>query len=147
MSIDVAFRIVLLAPPAGVDFGIQHGKGSEYTTILKQRSAGGDLQFDFEMTMKSVANNDSPNFVGPIAQGPADARFVYVDIGTLAGQKDCCWERRIKAPLAGITRAMIEDVLSDKTKTLVARLPGTGKDGGPSCATVRPIGGWKVERR
>jgi len=30
---EVQLRIVLVAPPAGVDFGIQEGKGNDYTTI------------------------------------------------------------------------------------------------------------------
>jgi hypothetical protein len=25
-------------------------------------------------------------------------------------------------------------------------LPGTGKDGGPSCATVHPVDGWQCSR-
>ena len=29
---------------------------------------------------------------------------------------------------------------------LEARLPGTGKDGGPSCATVHPIQDWMCRR-
>ncbi len=29
----VALRIVLIAPPSGVDFGIQEGKGYDYKTI------------------------------------------------------------------------------------------------------------------
>ena len=29
-------------------------------------------------------------------------------------------------------------------KRLEARIQGTGSDGGPSCATVIPIGGWRV---
>jgi len=23
-------------------------------------------------------------------------------------------------------------------------IPGTGKDGGPNCATVKPFNGWKI---
>ena len=58
---------------------------------------------------------------------------------------DSCWERRIKVPLGGITWDMIEKA---STKlVLEARLPGTGKDGGPSCATVKPTEGWKVCRQ
>ena len=39
MESEVPLSIVLVAPPAGVDFGIQNGKGSGYTTILTR---GGD---------------------------------------------------------------------------------------------------------
>ena len=46
METELRLRIVLVAPPAGVDFGLQDGKGSDYRTIQKQRSRGADLSFD-----------------------------------------------------------------------------------------------------
>ncbi len=33
-------RIVLVAPPAGVSFGIQDGKGTKETTVAVQQSSG-----------------------------------------------------------------------------------------------------------
>ena len=142
----VAIRIVLLAPPKGVDFGVQEGKGNDFATIQKQRSTGADLSFEFPVTVKNNREDGLPNFLGPFAQGPADGRFVYIDVGKIAGQVDSCWERRIKVPLAGITWEMIEMASNDSTTVLEARLPGTGKDGGPSCATVRPLEGWKCRK-
>jgi hypothetical protein len=72
-------------------------------------------------------------------------RFIYINIGKSAGQFGSCWERRLKIPLGGITWEMIEKA---STKMLLeARLPGTGKDGGPSCATVKPTEGWAVRKR
>jgi hypothetical protein len=59
------------------------------------------------------------------------------------GQLDSCWERRIKVPLNGISWDLIKKVATDSTLVLEAHLPGTAKDGGPSCATVRPDQGWK----
>lgn len=139
---EVRLRIVLVAPPAGVDFGVQEGKGSDYTTIQTQRSSGGDLAFEFTVTAKDNRDDGLPNFLGPLAQGPMTGRFIYLDVGKCAGQSDSAWERRIKVPLSGVTWEMIETML-----VLEARLPGTDKDGGPSCATVKPVGGWKVCRR
>jgi len=72
----VTLRIVLEAPPPGVDFGIQQGRGSIYETIAKQRSAGGDLSFEFEVDVKS-GPREPTDFGGPIVQGPRGARFVY----------------------------------------------------------------------
>ena len=142
---EVRLRIVLVAPPPGVDFGVQEGKGSDYKTIHKQRSNDADLTFEFTVTVKDNRDDGLPNFLGPLAQGPTMGRFIYIDIGKSAGQIDSCWERRIKVPLGGITWEMIEKA---STKMLLeARLPGTGKDGGPSCATVKPTEGWKVCRR
>ena len=142
---NVTLRIVLLAPPAGVDFGVQEGKGNDYKTIQKQRSKGGDLHFEFSVAVKDNREDGFPNFVGPLAQGPTTGRFIYIDIGQCAGQADCIWTRRIKVPLAGITWEMIERASKDRKIILEARLPGTAKDGGPSCATLKPIDGWKCQ--
>lgn len=139
---EVRLRIVLVAPPAGVDFGIQEGQGTACKTIHKQRSRDADLTFEFTMTVKDNRDDGLPNFLGPLAQGPTTGRFVYIGVGKHAGQIDSVWERRIKVPLGGITWEMIET--GSKKWGLEARLPGTGKDGGPSCATVKPVEGWKV---
>ena len=142
---QVRLRIILVTPPAGVDFGVQDGKGNDYKTIQKQRSKGADLTFEFTATSKDNRDDGLPNFLGTLMQGPVAERFV--DIGKLAGQTDSCWDRRIKVPLGGITWDMIEKVSKDPVLVLEARLPGTGKDGGPSCATVKPTDGWKVCRQ
>ena len=126
----MVFRIVLIAPPAGVDIGLQKGKGSAYETVQKQRSGGGDLRFQFEAELK----NGEP--AGPFVQGPRGGRFVYLDIGTAAGQADSCWSRRLKIPLSDLGAMDPVAVF----ETLVA---GTGRDGGPSCGTVKPFEGWR----
>ena len=143
-EVELSLRIVLESPPTGVDFGLQDGKGHDYKTIQKQRSSGKDLCFDCVVTVKNNRDDGLPNFVGPLTQGTPADRFIYIDIGTSAGQADSCWERRIKVPLNGITLEMIERVSADSELVLEARLPGTGRDGGPSCATVQPIHGWRA---
>ncbi len=143
-EIELRLRIVLVAPPIGVDFGVQDGKGSAYQTIEKQRSDGTDLKFECTVTVRDNRQDGSPNFVGSLAQGPVGARFVYIDVGKLAGQSDSCWERRIKVPLTSIHWELIEEASADAKRTLTAHLPGTGKDGGPSCATVQPTDGWRL---
>ena len=35
----------------------------------------------------------------------------------------------------------------DTNKILEARVPGTGKDNGPNCATVKPFAGWHISNR
>ena len=147
MEVKLRLRIVLEAPPSGVEFGLQDGKGNSYETIQKQTSKGKDLSFDCTVTVKDNRDNGLPNFLGPLTQGPPTGRFIYIDIGKLAGQKDCVWERRIKVPLTGITWDMIHRVSADSTLVLEAHLPGTAKDGGPSCATVHPGKGWKCGTR
>jgi hypothetical protein len=148
MVVELRLRIVLERPPAGVDFGLQLGKGTGYRTVQTQRSQGDDdPSFDATVTIKGDRGDGPPNFLGPLAQGPPTGRFLYIDIGKSAGQADSGWDRRLKVPLVGISWSMIEQVAADTELVLEARLPGTGRDGGPSCATVHPPLGWTAARR
>jgi hypothetical protein len=138
MERELTLRIILERPPAGVDFGLQQGSGANYETVQKQRSGDKDLRFEFTVRVKE-ARDGSPNFLGPFVQGPASARFVYLDIGTYAGQKNTCWSRRLRIPLQGITWNMLTSSVVIET-----RVPGTGRDRGPNCGTVKPFHGWKT---
>ena len=146
LEIAVPLRIVLVDPPPGVDFGIQEGKGNDYKTIAVQRSRAGNLVLECTINVKGDRNDGPPNFVGSISQGPPTGRFIYIDIGKSAAQFDSCWQRRIKIPLETITWEMIDSVVDTPKRLLQATIPGTGKDGGPICATVKPIDGWKVAK-
>ena len=143
MNKELSIRIILESPPPGVDFGIQKGSGNKYETILKQRSIDKDLCFEFKI---SVKENQAalPDFKGPYVQGPSNERFIYVDIGTAAGQFDSVWTRRLKIPLRDISAETIQQLLTDSSLVLETKVPGTGKDGGPNCATVKPFPGWHL---
>jgi hypothetical protein len=142
MEHELTLRIVLEKPLPGVDFGVQKGKGSSYETIQKQRSKGKDLVFEFTVRVKAGTRTSAPNFLGPFVQGPTDERFIYIDIGTCAGQTETGWSRRLKIPLKGITSNDIDTVLADSGSRLEARIQATGRDGGPTCGTVKPFSGW-----
>jgi hypothetical protein len=144
MELELRLRIVLEEPPAGVDFGLQLGKGTDYQTIQTQRSNTGNLEFEGSVTVKDNRADGLPNFLGPLAQGPPTQRFIYVDVGAYAGQPHARWGRRIKIPLGGIGWDTIKKVTGQSGAALEARIPGTGKDGGPTCATVRCE--WKLIR-
>ena len=146
MERELTFRIVLEKPPAGVDFGLQKGRGSAYEVIQRQRSGIGDLCFEFTVRVSADSKGGGPTLLGPFVQGPPDARFVYLDIGTYAGQQDTQWSRRLKVPLSGITLQMIDQIKDPSKIVFETRVPGTGKDGGPNCATVKPFSGWKLTR-
>lgn len=126
---EVTLRIILKQPTPGVDFALQKGGGSKYEVVQKQRSLpDGDLKFEFPVTVRSDKDG-APDFFGPFVHGARGDRYVYIDIGTYAGQTNTEWGRRLKVPLSCITR----DLLNSQS-TLVGEIPGTGKDGGPSCA-------------
>lgn len=139
----ITIHIILEKPPVGVDYGVQQGSGTNYDSIQKQRSQGEDLRFTVALTLKSPTD-ELPVFTGPFAQGPPKERFVYLNIGKSAGQWDSVWSRRLKIPLKSITPEMIRHALADSGAVLEIKVPGTAKDGTPTCASVKGGEGWKV---
>jgi hypothetical protein len=146
MDRKVMCRIVLEAPPPGVDFALQVGRGSRFELVQKQRSTGKELCFDVSVSVRETTDKAQPDLGGPAVQGPKGQRFIYINSGTYAGQAATPWARRLKVPLVGITTVMVTGVLTDPHSVLEARVPGTAKDGGPNAATVKPFAGWKVSR-
>jgi hypothetical protein len=143
MNQELTLKIVLENPPGGIDFGLQKGSGNKYETIQIQRSSDKNLAFEFPITVR--LNEDGlPNFLGPFVQGPPSQRFIYIDIGTYAGQRETGWSRRLKIPLTGINLDTIKELLTNSNTVLEARVPGTGRDNGPNCATVKPFTGWHI---
>src|SRR6185503_19301753 len=87
---EVNFRVILESPPPGVDYGLQKGGGSNYEVTQTQRSKTGDLQFELAARVKE-GKDGQPVLLGPFVHGPPQERFVYLDIGTYAGQTDTPW--------------------------------------------------------
>jgi len=134
----VPFRVIVTAPLAGIRMMVQRGRDE----LLRPVAAGVDeLQFEFEIDVD--LSGVEPNFLGKYAQGPKNARFVYVNSGTYAGESHSCWGRRAKLSLMTITREQVERVLNGEDLLLETTMPGVGKDGGPTCASVKGIE-WKV---
>lgn len=146
MESDVPVRLVLVDPPAGVDYGVQRGHGREFETLFVQQRRQRDVSFDFSLRVSDGRKGGEPNFLGEFVQGPPAGRFIYIDVGTCAGQIDTPWSRRMKIPLQAITWDLIRKTIKKPGYRLAARIPGTGKDGGPSCATVRLLGNWEIVR-
>lgn len=140
MEHELALTIVVENSVTGVDYGLQKGRGNDYETVQTQRAENTDLRFEFTVRVNQ-GKDGKPNFLGPFAQGTAADRFVYLDIGTLAGQRDTRWSRRLKIPLVGIEWDLITQAFKSR-KALETRIPGRGRDGGPTCGTVKPFSGW-----
>jgi hypothetical protein len=131
-------RIVVVLPPAGVTFAVQRGR----CDLLAPSSVTPEsLVFEFPVSVAD-ATSRPPRLTGEFAQGPVAGRFVYVNSGTYAGQADSRWSRRAKVPLTGITPALLKSVLGLPHAVLEARFNGTGRDGGPACATVPLSSEW-----
>ena len=141
---ELSLHIVLQTPPPGIHFGLQKGSGSKYETVQTQRSGTGDLHFNLTIiTRGDRAKDNLPRFSSPFVQGSYPGNFIYIDIGTYAGHVSL-WGRRLKIPLSGITWEVIDKVKSEPKLILETHVPGTGKEGSPNCATVKPFDGWKV---
>ena len=126
-----------MRPPKDVAFAVQTGQdGLQDRTI----ATGEDLSFD--LTVEAAASGPGVRFYGPAVQGPPAGRFIYVRSGTMAGQPQSFWTRRVKVPLASLSWAAAARAAASSTR-LEARLDGRATDGGPACATVKLLQGWR----
>jgi hypothetical protein len=138
---EIPLRITVVAPPAGIEYAMQRGRDELHQ---RSRSTGADLHFDFTVRVRA-ATKGGLNFLGLFTQGPPSVRFVYVNMGTAAGDAQSPWARRAKVPLMGITAALVDQVVKTPGARLEARYAGTAKDGLPSCASVKLLGdGWTM---
>lgn len=128
-----------MTPPAGVTFAVQRARSG---LLLPALSLPDSLVFEFPVLVAD-ADAQPPRLTGEFAQGPPAGRFVYVNSGTYAGQPGSRWSRRAKVPLSGISLALIHTALGSNT-ALQASIRGTGKDGGPACATVPLLADWTI---
>jgi hypothetical protein len=138
----IQLRIILESPTPGVDFALQKGKGSNYGMVQVQRSSGRNLVFEFNVGLRQDTARAAV-FTGPFAQGNPQDRFVYLDIGSYAGQKDSAYGRRLKIPLT-VTQELIAGIHSREGSFLQAIVAGTDKSGAPACGTAKPFDGWKL---
>jgi hypothetical protein len=120
-----------------VKFCLQRGREELVDPVI---SDGGNVTFEWSMSAQR-GTGDAARLLGPFAQGPPSARFVYIRIGTSAGQIGSPWTRRAKIPLAGILWPMVEAAAAG---FLEAAYDGVARDGGPACAAVRFTTEWQV---
>jgi hypothetical protein len=130
--IDLTLRIILADPPPGVVFSKQDAKSQPVDAI---RAEAGDLSFDIPITLTQTPDGLRPG--GGFVRSDGRGRFVYIASGRQAGDHDPVWSRRIKIYL--------HDLPADAGggEILEARIAGRDKDGGPACATVPLLSGWR----
>jgi len=137
---ELPLRVTVVEPPAGVVMQVQKGRG-ELLPPTERKS--GAISFDFSVNVDLTSGE--PNFLGKFAQGPKNARFIYVNSGAYAGQSETCWSRRAKISLMNITADQIKEMLGSPNSKLEICVDGTGGDGGPVCGGIRsPREGWKI---
>ena len=132
---EIRARLVIEQPVAGVLHSLQEGDDAPLDP--KRSQAGEALSFDFPLRIAP-----GPKVFGPQVrrEGPV-RRFVYVRIGTAAGDRVSPWTRRMKIDIHDIDPALLDAAVAGGV--LEGTINGTAKDGSPACATIRPVG-WRV---
>ena len=131
----IILRLTIADPVAGVAYSLQ----DKANTPIDPRTAhDGPIRFDVPITL-----SDDGRPTGPFVrrEGPT-RRFVYIAIGTSAGQHACAWSRRAKIDVHDIPADLLAPARQGRVLEVV--LPGRARDGGPACATVRPLQGWRA---
>lgn len=126
----LTLRLTIVDPVPGVRYSLQKDDAP-----LNPVTAG-DAPLSFDVPIKLASDG---RLLGPfIRREGAERRFVYIRIGQSAGDHDSPWNRRAKIDVHDIPMA-----LRMPGTTLEVRLPGRARDGGPACATVKAIEGWR----
>lgn len=132
-QIGIQLRIVIEQPVLGVLHSLQ--AGDDQPLDPKSSRDGEPLIFDFPIRV-----GPGPKFFGDQVrrEGPV-RRFVYIRIGQLAGDASSAWSRRMKIDIHDIAQDLLERA-AKSGGVVEMTIIGTGKDGTPACATVRPTG-------
>ena len=132
----IRMRLVIEAPVPGVAHSLQDKKNHP---VDPKMSAGGEpLAFNFPIRIAA-----GPKFYGEQvrSEGP-ERRFVYIAVGTPAGQHVSPWSRRMKIDIHDIAQDLLDGAAAGKR--LTGTIDGTGADGTPVCATVR-VRRWSLD--
>ena len=128
-------RLTVERPVAGVRHSLQD-KASK-PVDPRTANADEDLSFDFAIRIA-----EGPKFYGEQvrSEGP-ERRFVYVAVGQQAGDPGTEWSRRMKIDIHDIRQSLLDAAAAGAI--LEGRFAGTGADGTPACATIRPVA-WRT---
>jgi hypothetical protein len=138
----LSLRITVVDPPPSVLWALQLRKDE-----LVEPASATKASIIFDFTIEALEDSSAAGFSlrGPAVQGRPGERFVYLCIGTYAGQVGAPFGRRAKIKLEGISRELVEAVKARRSARLEAQFAGTDSKGGPACATVPLLGkGWQV---
>lgn len=131
----ITLRLTIDDPVPGVAYSLQDGKSAPVGALVAT-----DAPLSFDVPVRVAPG---PRFLGEFVrrEGP-ERRFVYIAVGAQAGDAAASWSRRVKVDVHDLPAALLEKALAGDV--VEARLPGRDKDGGPSCATLKPLNGWRV---
>lgn len=129
---EIRARITIENPVAGVWHSLQAKDGHPMDPSTS--GSGEHLSFDFPLRI-----GPGPKFYGDQVrpEGP-QRRFVYIRVGTAAGQHGSPWSRRMKIDIHDTDPALLDKIVRNGG-ILELTVDGTAKDGSPACATIRPV--------
>jgi hypothetical protein len=131
----ITLRLTIEDPLPGVAYSLQNKKNEPVAPVV---AGSGPISLDVPVRVAP-----GPKFLGDFVRSEgATRRFVYVAIGDQAGQRPSDWNRRAKIDIHLLPSDLLEKAQAGAV--LEGRLPGKDKDGGPACATLQPIGGWRI---
>jgi hypothetical protein len=127
---EIRMRIVIENPVPGVLHSLQ--SGDDIPLDPKRSQAGEPLIFDFPVRV-----GPGPKFFGDQVrrEGPV-RRFVYIRIGTYAGDASSPWSRRMKIDIHDLEQGLLDGAAAGGI--IETRIAGADGKGAPVCATVRP---------
>lgn len=139
---ELALRITVVNPPPALEWALQLGRDELVPPTVRARDR---LSFDFTVEVVAGEQRGTFRLRGAAVQGRPGGRFVYLGIGSYAGQAGAPFNGRAKVTLEGITAALIEAALARRAAVLEAQFAGTARDGGAAHATVPLLGeGWRL---
>ena len=144
MPSDLVLKIVLVGPPTGYAFCLQHGRGAKAERLDYIEAEDDDIAFELTVTLRQGKQPDMPDFGGPFAQGPPGGRFFYLCVGRCSMIAEPHWTGRVKVPLNSITWPLTRRATSGG-RWLEARYTASRPDGRPVLASVKLLDdGWTV---
>ena len=136
---EIRARLVIEQPVPGVLHSLQ--EGDDRPLDPKRSKAGEALAFAFALRIERTA--DGAKVFGPQVRREGKVRrFVYVRVGTCAGDMASPWTRRMKIDIHDLDPALLDHAIAGGV--LVGTINGTLPDGSPACATIRPVH-WRVD--
>ena len=131
----ITLRLTIADPVAGVAYSLQDKANMPVELRI---AADGPISFDAPVTL-----SEDDRLTGPfVRREGATRRFVYIAIGTSAGQHASEWSRRAKIDVHDIPADLL--ALARDGRVLEVILPGRARDRGPACATVRRLQPWRA---
>jgi len=132
-QVEIPMRIVIEQPVPGVRLSLQ--AGDDGVLDPKESKTGESLSFDFPVRI-----GPGPKFFGDqVRREGKERRFVYIRVGTAAGDHGSEWTRRMKIDIHDTPQDLLDGAVAGRGVVEIT-VNGTGKDGTPACATVRPTG-------